>query len=169
MLQPQARVDRVVRIVEPEQQAVAQFLDDARGYGQCGPDHRFLALEQGQGHVVAVHVGQRGEPDDVGEDDGAVVGHQALDTRIAPLTLMTAISNSSPSVRSQSMRPLRDRRRVDGRVAAGTRISTLPDTVCTARRSPPTEPINTLPLTVLISAPRTCSSNTTPETPAIVA
>ena len=66
--------------------------------GQRGADHLLLTFEQRERHVVAVLVGERREADDVGEDDGAVLGHQALDTRIAPLTLATAISQSSPGV-----------------------------------------------------------------------
>src|SRR4051812_38061294 len=168
-LEAQARVDRFVRIVEPEQQSVAELLHDPCRRGKCRPDHALLSFEERERDIVAVMIGECREADDVGEDDGAVLAHRSLETRIAPLTVATAISQSSPGARSQRTRPLTERSRVVGRVSAGTRISTLPETVWTDTRSPPDEPSSTLPLTVLTSAPLTRSSNTTPDTAATVA
>ncbi len=52
--------------------------------------------------VVAVGIGELGEPDDVGEDDRAVFVHSVSLTcwtiRIVPLTVLTSISPSDPSI-----------------------------------------------------------------------
>src|SRR5690348_9718549 len=103
-----------------------------------------------------MRVGELCEADDVSEDDDAVIAHRSDDTRIVPLTDATLISPSLPAGRSLCTRPLTECNRAWGCTPAGTWISTLPDTVCTRSRPAPVAPSNTLPLTVLTSAPSIC-------------
>ena len=54
LLELETRPQRVARVVEPEQQPVAELLHDATRRRKRGADERFLALEQRDRVLVAV-------------------------------------------------------------------------------------------------------------------
>ena len=58
-----------LRVVEPEQQSVAELLHHARRVGQRARTSCSWRSSNVEREVVAVLVGELREPDDVGEDD----------------------------------------------------------------------------------------------------
>jgi hypothetical protein len=68
-MQRERGAQRVRGVREPQQEPVAELLDDTRAHGQDAAHDALLCGEQRERVLVAPESGELGETDDVGEHD----------------------------------------------------------------------------------------------------